>query len=166
LLVVSALSFLCHRPALRDGRLQLWLLFAILGGWNLRLTPFFAVVAGIVLVLNVQDGMRCSAASPVAARSGRRLAGYAATVAACVVALGFAWTGWLYSAFGQPRCVAWNVQTDPALQQAAERRATWRSMGLLDDSDRAFHAHPDSAHYSAWFCPGERVFLDLRLNLF
>src|SRR5262249_40009952 len=103
LLVVSALSFLCHRPALRDGRLQLWLLFAILGGWNLRLTPFFAVVAGIVLVLNVQDGMRCSAASPVAARSGRRLAGYAATVAACVVALGFAWTGWLYSAFGQPR---------------------------------------------------------------
>ena len=169
LLLLSMISFTLHRPALRDGRFSTWIAFSALGAWNLRLVPFFAVVAGPILTLNLQDwaAQRVSASTTGPPRLvWRSIARLGAALVTCLLLLGLAWSGWLYASPGKGRRVAWEVQPDPGLRQAAERRARWRASGLLDDSDRAFHIHPDSAHYAAWFCPAEKTFLDLRLNLF
>src|SRR5262249_50922094 len=64
-----------------------------------------------------------------------------------------------------PRSPAWAVQPDPSLQRVAETVRRWRAEGKLTANDRAFPFHPDVANYLAWFCPGEKVFVDGRLAL-
>src|SRR5207244_6542280 len=48
----------------------------------------------------------------------------------------------------------------------ADTLAGWRREGILPAGTRTFAVHADVAHYLAWFCPGERSFLDSRLSLF
>src|SRR5262249_42954440 len=55
---------------------------------------------------------------------------------------------------------------DPALQRHALALYRCRQDGRLEPGERVFATHPDVAHYCAWFCPGEKGFLDARLPLF
>src|SRR5262249_40192759 len=55
LLALGVISFLRSRSAWRDWRLPLWLILAALGAFQLRLVPFFAVVAGPITALNFAD---------------------------------------------------------------------------------------------------------------
>ena len=158
LLILSLLSFVVNGGAVRGWRLPVWLAFAGLAAWQVRLIPFFAVVAGPIMALNLRERLAGRARLPLLGRITLLLMSLALLV--------LAWPGWLQGFDRRDRPLAWEVQPDLGLQKAAERRAGWRQSGLLDDSDRAFHVHPDSANYSVWFCPKERVFFDRRLKLF
>src|SRR5439155_7909368 len=52
LLALGVVSFAVNRSALRGWRLPVWVAFAGLAAWQVRLVPFFAVVAGPITALN------------------------------------------------------------------------------------------------------------------
>src|SRR5207253_3445609 len=74
--------------------------------------------------------------------------------------------GWLAGYGREERHVAWSVQPEPSLQQAAETLHRWREEGLLHSNQRVFSLSPELGAYAAWFSPGERQFFDHRYSLF
>jgi hypothetical protein len=159
LTALGLISFLLNPKALRGWRLVVWLPFALLAAWQARTIPFFAVVAAPITALNGQDFLadhRWVAAS-------LKLAGAVLLVPALLALIFFTWPGWLA---GQGRHVAWGLQADPSLERVARTLEQWRRQGLLAQGERVFALSPDVAHYSAWFCPGERHFFDHRYRLF
>ena len=150
-------SFAWNRRAIVSGRGFVWLLFAALAAWQTRLIPFFAVVAGPILALNLQERMNAGSFL----RAGR-IAALFGSLALIVLA----WPGWLQSVYARDRALAWNVVPDPSLVRAANGLREWREGGALPAGSRVFTTHPDGAHHLAWFAPGERSFLDSRLQLF
>jgi hypothetical protein len=170
LVVLGLASFGFNWKSLSGWRLLVWVVFGLLGAWQIRATPFFAVVAGPITALNMQDfWSRLFSASR--SMSGRepvawplaRLASASAGLAPLVV---LAWAGWLQGFQRAERKVAWEVQPDPSLQRVAETIGRWRQEGRLGEGDRAFPVHPDVAHYLAWYCPKVKGFLDSRFSLF
>jgi hypothetical protein len=160
-------SFVLRWKDLSGWRLPVWLVFGLLGAWQVRTLPFFAVVAGPVTALNLQDAL--------AARSlaqGRRSwalgVAYAGLIAALLALVGLAWEGSLQGWRLEPRQVAWAVQPEPSLQRVAQTLREWRQQGKLREEDRVFQFHPDVVPYCAWFCWPEEVrgFFDHRLPLF
>jgi hypothetical protein len=171
LLLLGLLSFLGQRQALRSWRLVVWLPFALLATAHARAIPFFAIVAAPITVLNGQDALAPTgyAAAPRARGQTPRLAAVALRFALAVsllVLIVLTWPGWLARDGRNSRHVAWGVQADPSLQRAAETLHFWRSHGLLRTGERMLPLSPEAAHYTAWFCPGEKYFLDHRFGLF
>jgi hypothetical protein len=160
---LGLLSFLLRLRSPSDWRLAVWLPFAILAGWQARAVPFFAIVAAPITALNLQDAM--------SARHKVRPSTVGFVLRACYLVLLLAllfltWPGWLAEYGREERHVAWDVQADPSLRQAAETLHRWRRQGLLRPGERVFAVAPEVAQYGAWFCPGEKHFLDHRLQLF
>jgi hypothetical protein len=147
-------------------RLVIWMAFFALSFFNVRVIPFFAVVAGPITALNFLDfAARRFGAAPRLEAGWRRwsLAGRALSLLACVLLLAAAWPGWL-----QPRSYEWRrvgvgMDLDPSLVQATERIKEWREKHLLPEGSLGFNASPVAADYLAWFCPGERTFFDVNL---
>ncbi len=166
LTLLGLVSFLLHRPALRDWRLLVWLPFALLAAWQARLIPFFAVVAAPVTTLNGQDFV--SATYPIRSPRRRFLFGTSsfALVLSLIALLGLTWLGWLAGYNREDRHVAWAIQEDSSLRQSSEVLEDWRRQGLLAPDERIFTLAPESAHYGAWFCPDEKFFFDHRYPLF
>jgi hypothetical protein len=177
LLGLGLLSFaLSYFNGWRWWRLLVWLAFAVLSAYQLRNIGFFAVVAGPITALNLQDF--------AAGRFGLvprvqpvwktwSLLGRGATLAVGLVLLLAAWPGWLHARpmdTRQSHRVAWRVEADPSLRKAAEQLNAWHAQGLLGPEDRAFNYSPDVANYCAWYCadvqgvPREPGFFDFRLN--
>jgi hypothetical protein len=171
LLLLGVISFALSFRTWRWWRLALWLSFAALSLYHARAIPFFAVVAAPITALNLLDfaAVRLGPAyldGPNArswAVSGRVLTLFL-TLLLCVAAV----PGWtqgknrdLQSLHFGPR-----VEWEPSLRQAAEKIAAWRKDGKLPDNTRWFNTSPDVVNYFAWFCPGEKGFLDQRLALF
>src|SRR5205807_8584718 len=122
LVAVSAASFALNRSGLRDWRILTWGVFTLLGAWQVRLIPFFAVVAGPVAALNLQ-AMRYEFPFAVAFWLRAACLAFLVTVAALAVPgwqLGFNQTG---------RQIAWGVAIDPSLRRAAETLHSWRQHG-------------------------------------
>jgi hypothetical protein len=159
LVVVGAASFALNLAALRDWRVFTWAAFALLGAWQARLIPFFAVIGGPVAALNLQ-GMKV--ALPTAVAFWLR----AACLAFLFALVGLAVPGWVLGFSQAARQVAWGVEADPSLRRAADVLHGWRDHKLLDAGERSFAMHPDAACYLAWFCPDEKSFFDTRVNLF
>jgi hypothetical protein len=139
LLGLSGLSVLLNRKWI-----AVWLPLAALACWQARLVPFFAVIAGPMLAMNL---------AKLAPRSDRRI-----TLLATVFLIVIAWPGWLQSWGARDRALAWEVVPDPSLARAAERIHELRLAGVRT-------SQPDVAHYIAWFAPGTRTGTDSRLNL-
>jgi len=159
LTALGLVSFVLHRPALRDWRLVVWLPFALLAAWQARAIPFFAVVAAPITALNCQDFLSTKRSR----LSWLRIPGYVLLTLA-LAALGcLTWLGWSVSGSRQ---VAWGVQPDPSLQRATEALHDWRRQGLLPAGQRVFAVSPEVAQYGAWFAPGEKFFFDHRYQLF
>lgn len=157
LLAIGLLSFAANRRAVPGWRGLTFALFAVLAAWQVRLIPFFAVVAGPIVALNLQDVL-----SPrFLVRTGRWF-----TFGGALALTALAWPGWLQGLHTRGRAVSWAVQPDPSLERAAGELARWRKNGALPAGSHTFETHPDAAHAVAWFCPGEKVFLDSRLQLF
>jgi hypothetical protein len=63
--------------------------------------------------------------------------------------------------------VGWGVVPDPALENTAKRvseLASWHREKMPDRPVVFFNTHPDVGPYLAWFSPGQRWFLDTRLQ--
>src|SRR5262249_17955688 len=132
---------------------------ALLGAWQVRLIPFFAVVAGPITALNFRERLSAQALL----RTGRPGSPSAVVLLACLVLLALPYPGWLQGFHRPARPPGWAAPP----HRAPGPRAEWRHQGTpLPPQARTFATHPDVAHYCAWFCPGEKVFLDSRLPLF
>lgn len=156
LLGLGALSFVVNRQARMDWRLCVWLPFAALAAWQARLVPFFAVVAAPITAGNLGELLPPGRGD----RTGRVAVVILGLTLGGLAALGHL-SGWGH----RDRAVAWAIVTDPALEQAARGLAAHRdTLGI--GAGHIFIAHPDLAHYLAWFAPEVRGFLDSRLTLF
>jgi hypothetical protein len=157
LLALGLMSFAVNRRAILGWPGLVWLAFAGLAAWQSRLVPFFAVVAGPITALNLGEALPGN----YRVRSGRALAG-----GLTLVLLALAWPGWLQGFSNRDRGLAWAVHVDPSLERAAGTAAAWRADGTLAANESTFASDPDTAHYLVWANPGERVFMDSRLELF
>jgi tetratricopeptide (TPR) repeat protein len=157
LLALCLFSFAVNRPARRSGRLPVALGFALLAAWQVRLVPFFAVIAGPITALNLREVL---AARPLTAL------GRPAVLVASLALIALAWPGWLQGFQRRDRALKWDVVPDPSLKRMAETLTRWRREGALPTGARTFAVHPEAAHYLAWFAPGEKSFLDARFRLF
>jgi tetratricopeptide (TPR) repeat protein len=158
LLAAGLVSFGLRGRALHPGRLLAWLALAALSAYQARAIPFFAVAAGPVLVLNLQEW------APEGAGRRWRAVGAGLGVAAGVALLVVAWPGWLQPAPYQPR--GWAVERDESLARLAGRLEQWHAEGRLRPDRFALTFSPEVAHYLAWFGPSEKGFLDSRWPLF
>jgi tetratricopeptide (TPR) repeat protein len=167
LLLVGLVSFGLSLSAWRWWRATLWLAFALLSAYHARAIPFFAVVAAPITALNFLDfaARRFGTAprlDPVARRVS--LSGRAATLLLGVLLAVAAVPGWLQ--LSERFRVAWHVDPDPGLREAAETILQWQTDKKVAKGTHWFNLSPEIVHYFAWFCPGERGFLDHRLSLF
>ena len=62
-----------------------------------------------------------------------------------------------------PRRVAWTVEPEPALKNAAEQLGQLHQDGKLR---RGLNLSPEIANYCVWFAPGTKHFYDHRFQLF
>jgi tetratricopeptide (TPR) repeat protein len=178
LLLLGPISFVLHRAGLRSWRLTVWLPFAALALLQAWTIPFFGVVAAPITVLNLQDfaaRMGEETTRHGNKETGRRQiwsSGLLVSLSPCLLVLvllallSLAWLGWLEGYGTDQRHVAWDVQPEPSLRQAAEVLHHWRSEGMLASGERVFAIAPEMGAYAAWFGPGERHFFDQRYPLF
>jgi tetratricopeptide (TPR) repeat protein len=157
LLALGIASFAANRRAVRSWRCAVWLPFAALAAWQVRLIPFFAVVAAPIAATNLGEVVRAGAN----ARPGRLLA-----IAGVLALLTLNWFSGLAGTVARDRTPAWAVYSDPTLERAAKGVVEWRHANGIPADAHVFAAHPDVGHYFAWHAPGERYFLDSRLTLF
>src|SRR5262249_9775784 len=97
LLAFGLLSFLAYPRALRDWRLPVWFGFVLLGTWQLRTVPFFAVVGGPIAALNLQDAVSrrmWPRASRLEFAIRRGNFGRVLSILAGLLALAATWPGW------------------------------------------------------------------------
>jgi hypothetical protein len=168
LTLLGLLGFLLRPRALLGWRLAVWLPFALLAAWQVRLVPFFAVVAAPVAAVTWQDLL---ADRRAAAPGRRRRAGLAPALGRFALGLGLlalivlTWPGWLAGYGREERRVGWGLQADPSLQRVTETLHDWRRRGLLLPGEQVFALSPEVAQHGAWFSPGERYFFDHRYGL-
>jgi len=172
LLGLGLFSFGLQLGFLRGWRVAVWLPLAVWSMLNIRGVPFFAVAAGPITALNLQDfAVRWFGIGLPASTGGQRwgLLGRFATILGLAGLLALAWPGWLQTNSSDPilaRRVAWSVEVNPSWKKLADQVALWREQGLLPADACAFNVSPDAANYCAWFCPGEKGFFDYRYALF
>ena len=157
LLALGIVSFAANRPAVRSWRFAVWLPFAALAAWQVRLIPLFAIVAAPIAAINLGEIVRNGAN----ARPGRLLA-----IAGVLALLTVNWFSGLAGTIARDRTPAWAVYSDPTLERAAKGIVGWRHANGIPTEARIFATHPDVGHYLAWHAPSERYFLDSRLTLF
>ena len=164
---LGLLSFVLNRRNFSGWRLLVWGSFGLLGAWQTRAVPFFAVVAAPITALNLQDylSQRMVSAEPGGNQRVWAVLGRLGLLVGSLVLVALAWPGWLQGFENDARHVGWGVRSDPSLQGMAEAIGRWRRSGRLGDRDRAFALHPDIANYCAWFCPEEKSFFVLHQQL-
>jgi hypothetical protein len=170
LIVLGLLSFLLNTAGWRWGRVLVWLGFLGLSAYHVRAIPFFAVVAGPITALNLQEfalhrGAAGMGWSDLACRLG--LLGRSLSLLAVLVLLVLAWPGWLHGFQQEGRRVGLAMEIDPTMKQVAQRLQQWRREGKL--TGHGLNLSPDVANLLAWLCPdeaGKEIFFDHRLSLY
>jgi tetratricopeptide (TPR) repeat protein len=157
LLALGLVSFLLNRREWRWERFLPWLGLAAVCVIQVRLVPFFAVVAGPVTAWNLQEFFARRS------DSGRerplvRYAGLALTSLLAVAFLVSAWPGWLQAPPFEPR--RWAVEIPQALPNGAEFLRRAHASKLWPAESRTLHVGPEAAGAIAWFCPEDRGFVD------
>jgi hypothetical protein len=173
LLGLGVASFVLVRSELRWWRLALWTPFALLSALGMaRTIPFFAVIAGPITALNLQD-YAVKQFGLVPRVEGRlknwSLAGRLASLCIGVVLLGLTWPGYLHPSPDDPkrsRHVGWDLEIDQSLADAAQHLHELHTQGILGADSHGFNFNPDIANCCAWICPEEKAFFDYRLQLF
>jgi tetratricopeptide (TPR) repeat protein len=163
-------GFAVNAGGWRWRRVLAWTAFACLGTTFGRTVPYFALIGGPAIVLNVQavlgrwrtawaekrkpGAAHLRAVLAAAARSGLLMA--------VLGLLALAWPGWLGA--DATRRVAWRAVPDPTLERLAQRLDGWYKAGDLGEKSRGFHLQPEFSEYCAWFCPEEKGVFDRRLT--
>lgn len=181
-LVNGVLSGKPGGPVVQPARFLVWLFFAVLASLLQRLIPFFVIVGGPILALNLGDllawymqpaagaggsaGGSAGGAPPVWAAPLRlgRLVGVLV-----LIALGLlAWPGWLTGPrdIGGRLHAGWDIPVNESLRRAAQ--ALTDAARPSGQPARVFSTGPDFACYCAYFAgPGKiKGFIDNRYNLF
>jgi hypothetical protein len=168
---LGLVSFVLNWAGWRGWRMMIWLAFFVMSARLMRTIPFFAVVAGPITALNLQDfaarryglGLKLENPWKTIAIGGRLL-----TVTAGILLVVAAWPGLLHANFDnalRTHHVSWQIEVNPSLQRAAQRLRELRQAGVIGEG-KGFNLSPDIANYCAWFCPEERSFFDNRFPLF
>jgi len=176
LLLVSLASFVVQavvaREQVRWWRVLLWLGFILVAASNIRGIPYFAIVAGPITALNFLEVTR---RRQLSGEEQTAVVGYAPrwsiigrvlTVVVVLVGILVGIPGWLQASPQARRTVGWGIEADRGLEQTARQIAAWREQGVLPEAHKWFNLSPDVSYYLAWFAPGERAFIDARLELF
>lgn len=160
LLALGLLSFVVGRRDWRWAWFLPWLGFAVVSGLQVRLVPYFAVVAGPVTAWNLHAFFsRRASSAPV--RSRFQPVGLAFAVLPAAAFLISSWTGWLQGPPFQPR--RWAVETPTGLERGAEFQSRTHAHGLWPPETRTLHGSADTAAAFAWFCPEDPGIRDDRL---
>lgn len=165
LVALGLASFVFNRKRWVGWRITVWLGFALLGAWQMRLAPFFVIVAAPITSLNFQDVTAARRQGRAPSRVGLVFA-RTLVLAGCACLIVLTWPGWLLGFPLDGRRVAWDIQPDESLARVAQTLQDWRRQGILTDTDRGFQLHPDIGHYCAWFSPDVKCYFDGRFNLF
>ena len=160
LLALGLLSFVLSRREWRWAWFLPWLGFAIMSGLQVRLVPFFAVVAGPVTAWNLQEFFSRQATS-VPIRSRFQPVGLAFTFLLAAAFLICSWPGWLQGPPFEPR--RWAIETPAGLERGAEFQRRTHARGLWPSDTRTLHGSADTAAAFAWFCPEDSGIRDDRL---
>lgn len=171
LAALGLVSFVLNWAQWRGWRTLIWLAFYALSAYQERMISFFAVVAGPITALNLQDfaarryGLDYRIENPWKTVS---LAGRLATLTVGILLVVAAWPGMLHGHYEDPirtHHVSWQLEPDPSLRQAAVKMRELRLTGVIGDGN-GFNFTPEIADYFAWFCPEEKSFFDRRYLLF
>lgn len=144
------------------------LTIGLLAALQIRLVPFYALVAGPLSVLNFTDYARAFPRRAAISRNGRQFATWT-TCAFLVMSTFLAWPGWLHlglpnfqgeTMFQSGRRVEWVLEPDASLHGAA--------LTLKDAAPprNVYNFIPDLAHYCAFFAPDVKCGIDARFALF
>jgi tetratricopeptide (TPR) repeat protein len=165
LLAAGLMSFALAGRTLHPGRLLVWLSFAALSIYQARAIPFFAIMTATLATLNAMNQ------EPYVGKAARGrildslfAAARGLAVLAGIILVVLAWPGWLQPAPYQPR--GWKVEPDPSMVRLARQLETWHAEHRFRGDRFALTFSPEVAHHLAWFCPGEKGFLDSRWPLF
>jgi hypothetical protein len=115
-----------RRPSFSVPLAVVFLFFALLSLMVQRLIPLFAVVAGPVAALNLQDYARrlLPASAPLTPKQHNWIfGGRGSALLACLLLVVFAWPGWLHGNTENWRLshrVRWQVLEDPGILRAAD----------------------------------------------
>jgi tetratricopeptide (TPR) repeat protein len=160
LLVLGLLSFVGGRREWRWAWFLPWLGLAVVSGLQVRLVPYFAVVAGPVTAWNLHAFFsRRASSTPV--RSRLQPVGFALAVLLAAAFLISSWTGWLQGPPFEPR--RWAVETPAGLERGAEFQRRTHAHDLWPPETRTLHGSADTAAAFAWFCPEDPGLRDDRL---
>jgi tetratricopeptide (TPR) repeat protein len=161
LALLGAASFFASSEGRTSWRLPVWLGFFALAVVSARAVPFFAIVAGPVLALNLLDLRRRASRAPGHRSSVRWEALWVAgAVPAGVALVVLAWPGWLQEPPFRRR--DWTILVDPSLVKANERLLTLRQQGAIGARSRGFNCSLEAANVLAWWAPEERAFFNAR----
>ncbi len=166
-------------------RVILWLVFFALSGWQARNIAFFAVVAGPLTALNLQDLMAKAAPQPSLRRWSVAVSQFSRffLLALFLIAIVFIavpypepTTPYVFNPLiGQPTLgwinprgsLGWSLHVDASMRGVAEHLHRWRVGKVVpEESLRAFPMNwMDQPAYDAWFNPGGKSFIDARYPL-
>jgi hypothetical protein len=168
LAVACVLSFGVNARRFRAWRALLVLAFLGLAMFHARALPFFAVVAGPVLALNLQEAAARLNALPGGERRTAPLAilGRGFGFLLLLAGLATAWPGWLSIRPHERHRVGWDEDFDPALKGVALFLDGLREQGDLPPDARGFHYSPETGNALAWYAPEVKGFFDHRYELF
>ncbi len=166
LTLVGLLSFAVQGAKMPVARLLIWLALLALSVYRSGAIPFFAVAAGPIVALNVQDWLARRPALTTPLIQSRLVVGLLQFVSVLIFggAAAAGWTGWAHGWPGEPR--RWELALDPSLEAAARQLAQWRAAGKLAPDARALPTSSAAAYALAWHCPVEKSFCDERPHLF
>ena len=173
LIVLGLLSFWLNRARLPATWALLWLVFAALSFFDVRLIPFFAIIAGPCLARNIQEWHTGLLANKLRGPPSRLAAPgiWERLLVGCeVLLLVLAWPGWLQPQAHERR--GFELVSEPALESAAKQVLAWRQQGLLSGDQHTFNYNIETAHYLAWLGAStspanrEKGFVNVRMQLF
>ena len=156
----------------RIAHVALWLGFGVLSLLSVYAIPFFALVA-VPLVAAQLNAFSANAELKtwgdrrtrllLIGSSGGRVLSVVAISVLCVLA----YPGWVHPdtpVAAYARRVAWAVEPEPGMVQAAEQLQQWHTAGTLGADARGFITNTDLANYAAWYAPAEKVFVNSRFR--
>jgi hypothetical protein len=168
LVLASLISFFLNRGQFRWSHLLVWCFLFGLSAYRIQALPFFAIVAGPILALNVQGYLVQQARQASAPVRPTPLRGMVLVVVMFALLVGASWPGWLQ---GRPyEARGWQVDQDRSMERAARRLDELRTMlsqrDQLGADYRVLNLTPEVGNTLAWYGAAEKGFVDSRGNVF